>query len=56
MGYDLYRKRYRGIWVDLGSPALYYTGGLFDESGKVYKETSDGPPPARLDLHAFSIS
>jgi hypothetical protein len=43
--YDPYRNKYLGVWVDSGSPALYYTEGMFDESGKVYTETSDGPDP-----------
>jgi Protein of unknown function (DUF1579) len=42
-GYDPYRNKYIGVWVDSGSPALYYTEGTFDESGNVYTETSEGP-------------
>lgn len=44
-GYDPYKKRYVGIWVDSGSPAMYHTEGTFDATGKIYTETSDGPDP-----------
>jgi hypothetical protein len=44
-GYDPYQKKYVGVWVDSGSPAVYHTEGAFDAAGKVYTETSEGPDP-----------
>jgi hypothetical protein len=44
-GYDPYKNKYVGVWVDSGSPAVYHTEGAFDESGTVYTETSEGPEP-----------
>jgi hypothetical protein len=42
-GYDPFQRKYLGVWVDSGSPALYFTEGSFDASGDIYTETSRGP-------------
>jgi Protein of unknown function (DUF1579) len=44
-GFDPYKRKYVGVWVDSGSPAVYHTEGAFDASGRVYTETSEGPDP-----------
>jgi hypothetical protein len=44
-GYDPFQRKYLGVWVDSGSPALYFTEGAFDASGDVYTEMSRGPDP-----------
>jgi hypothetical protein len=45
-GYDPFQRKYLGVWVDSGSPALYLTEGSFDATGAVYTETSRGPDPS----------
>ena len=44
-GYDTYKKKYTGVWVDTMSTALYNIEGEFDKSGKVYTEHMEGPDP-----------
>ena len=44
-GYDTFKKKYTGTWVDNMSPALYSLEGSFDKSGKVYTEILEGPNP-----------
>lgn len=44
-GYDPFKKKYTGVWVDSMSPAMYTTEGEFDKQGKVYTETMQGPGP-----------
>jgi len=44
-GYDTFKKKYTGVWVDTMSPAIYTLEGAFDKSGKVYTETMEGPDP-----------
>src|SRR5439155_14359917 len=44
-GYDTFKKKYTGTWVDNMSPALYALEGAFDKSGKVYTEVMEGPNP-----------
>ncbi len=44
-GYDPFKKKYVGVWVDSMSPALYTMEGAFDKSGKVFTEIMDGPDP-----------
>lgn len=44
-GYDPFKKKYVGVWVDSMSPSVYMLEGAFDESGKVYTETMTGPDP-----------
>src|SRR5262245_60560193 len=44
-GYDPFKKKYVGVWVDLMSPALYTSEGGFDKSGKVFTELLEGPGP-----------
>jgi hypothetical protein len=45
-GYDTFKKKYTGVWVDSMSTALYTTEGSFDESGKVFTEQMEGPDPS----------
>ncbi|WP_437942297.1 DUF1579 family protein [Sorangium sp. So ce341] len=45
-GYDPFQRKYIGVWVDSGSPALYQTEASFDALGDVYTETSRGPGPS----------
>jgi len=44
-GYDSFKKKYTGVWVDSMSPAIYTTQGAFDRAGKVFTETMEGPDP-----------
>jgi hypothetical protein len=44
-GYDPFKKKYVGVWVDSMGPSIYPVEGAFDESGKVYTETMTGPNP-----------
>jgi hypothetical protein len=44
-GYDPYKKKYVGVWVDSMSPAIYTIEGSFDKVGKVYTEIMEGPDP-----------
>lgn len=44
-GYDPFKRKYIGVWIDSGSPALYITEGYFSDSGNIYHETSIGPDP-----------
>lgn len=44
-GYDPFKKKYVGVWVDSMSPAVYTSEGKFDEADKVYSETMEGPDP-----------
>jgi hypothetical protein len=44
-GYDPYKKKYTGVWVDSMSPSLYATEGSFDKSGKVFTEIMEGAGP-----------
>jgi hypothetical protein len=34
-GYDNYKKRYVGVWMDSAGTAMFHTTGSFDASGKV---------------------
>jgi Protein of unknown function (DUF1579) len=49
-GYDPFERKYRGVWADSGSPALYLTEGSFNAAGDVYTETSRGPDPTGKPL------
>jgi hypothetical protein len=44
-GYDTFKKKYTGTWVDSMSPCLYSLEGSFDKTGKVYTEIMEGPNP-----------
>jgi hypothetical protein len=44
-GYDPFKKKYVGVWVDSMSPGIYNCEGSFDKSGKVFTETIEGPCP-----------
>jgi hypothetical protein len=44
-GYDPYKKKYTGTWVDSMSPALYSVEGEFDKAGKLFTEKMEGPAP-----------
>lgn len=44
-GYDPFKKKYVGTWVDSMSPAIYNVEGSFDESGKTFSESMSGPGP-----------
>ena len=44
-GYDPFKKKYVGVWVDSMGPCIYNVEGTFDEGGKVYHETVTGPDP-----------
>jgi hypothetical protein len=44
-GYDPFQRKYVGVWVDSGSPALYLTQASFNAAGDTYMETSHGPDP-----------
>jgi hypothetical protein len=44
-GYDPFKKKYTGTWVDSMSPSLYSVEGEFDKAGKVLTEKMEGPNP-----------
>jgi hypothetical protein len=44
-GYDPFKKKYTGVWVDSMSPSLFMIEGSFDKTGKVYTELMEGPDP-----------
>lgn len=44
-GYDPFKKKYLGVWVDSMSPSLYQVEGSFDKAGKVLTENMEGPDP-----------
>jgi hypothetical protein len=44
-GYDLFKKKYVGVWADSMSPAIYTSDAAFDKSGKVFTEIMEGPDP-----------
>ena len=44
-GFDPWKKKYVGTWVDSMSPSLYTIEGEWDKAGKVYTETIEGPDP-----------
>lgn len=44
-GYDPFKKKYAGVWVDSMSPSLYQVEGSFDKAGKVLTENMTGPDP-----------
>lgn len=45
-GYDPWKKKYVGTWVDSMSPSIYSIEGEWDKAGKVYTETIQGPDPS----------
>jgi hypothetical protein len=44
-GYDPFKKKYVGIWVDSMSPGIHTSQGSFDKSGKIFTENMEGPDP-----------
>jgi hypothetical protein len=44
-GYDPFKRKYMGSWVDSGSPAVYLTEGYFSAIENAYNEISIGPDP-----------
>lgn len=44
-GYDPFKKKYLGAWVDSMSPSIYHIEGEFDKAGKVFTEKMEGPGP-----------
>jgi hypothetical protein len=44
-GYDPFKKKYRGVWVDSMSPGIFTSEGAFDKSGKIFTETMERPDP-----------
>lgn len=44
-GYDPYKKKYVGVWVDTMSPGIFRSEGTFDKSGKILTEMMEGPDP-----------
>lgn len=40
-GYDPYKKKYVGVWVDSMSPSMMVMEGTFDKDGKTYSETGE---------------
>jgi hypothetical protein len=55
-GYDPFKKKYVGIWVDSMSPAIYTTDGAFDKSGRVFTETLEGPDPKGKPMKMRAIT
>ena len=45
MGYDTYKKKYTGSWVDSMSTAIWTSEGTVDDAGKVFTGTMEGPDP-----------
>lgn len=44
-GYDPFKKKYTGVWIDSMGPGIYLTQGEFTKDGKTYNETMTGPGP-----------
>ncbi len=55
-GYDPFKKKYVGTWVDSMSPAFYHSEGAFDKSGKIYTETMVGPDPTGKPMKMHMIT
>ena len=55
-GYDPFKKKYTGVWVDSMSPALYSIEGSFDKAGKVFTETMEGPDPMGKTMKMRMVS
>ena len=50
-GYDPWKKKYVGTWVDSMSPALYQVEAEWDKAGKTYIETISGHGPDGKPMH-----
>jgi hypothetical protein len=55
-GYDPFKKKYTGVWVDSMGPALYHIEGAFDKAGKVYTESMQGPDPMGNPIKFRSVT
>ncbi len=42
-GYDPFKKKYVGTWIDSMSPGIFRSEGSFDKSGKILTEMMEGP-------------
>jgi hypothetical protein len=45
VGYDQGKKKYVSTWIDSMSPTLLTMEGTFDNEGKTFTETGEGPGP-----------
>jgi hypothetical protein len=55
-GYDPFKKKYVGTWVDSMSPGIYNAEGAFDPSGKVFTETLEGPCPEGKPMRMRAVT
>lgn len=55
-GYDPFEKKYTGAWADSMGPFIYQTEGQFDEAGRVYTETMEGPGPDGKPMKFHSVT
>ena len=55
-GYDPFKKKYVGVWVDSMSPGIYTSEGAFDTSGKILTETMEGPDPQGKPMKMRAIT
>lgn len=55
-GYDSFKNRYTGIWVDSMSPAIYRSEGGFDKTGKVFTELLEGPDPKGKPMRMRAVT
>lgn len=55
-GYDPFKKKYVGVWVDSMSPGIYTSEGAFDKSGKVLTETLEGPCPEGKPMRMRAVT
>jgi hypothetical protein len=55
-GYDPFKKKYTGVWVDSMSPGLYDVSGEVSKDGAEFRETMEGPGPDGKPMKFRSVT
>ncbi len=55
-GYDPYKKKYVGVWVDSMSPGIFRSEGVYDKTGKILTEMMEGPDPKGKIMKMRSVT
>lgn len=55
-GYDPFKKKYVGTWVDSMGPGIYHSEGAWDKAGKVFTETMEGPCPKGMPMKMRAVT
>jgi hypothetical protein len=60
-GYDPFKKKFTGFWIDNVNPSLFYVEGTLDQDGKVLTATGtgtgpDGKPMKMKNVYEFKDS